>query len=142
MKYVRLLKSDDLPRPDQTFHAALSAGTLTSLQRDVIRARSLRDLRRQMLGEILYSGPPWDILLHLFEAHVLERRDTVGHVCDCIPIPASTAFRWITALLQEDLVRLGDDPFDLNSRLIELSGSGVEAMTKYFSAVAPHSVAA
>jgi hypothetical protein len=142
MKYIRLLKSEDLPGPDQRFDAALSTGTLTSLQGDVIRARSLRDLRRQMLGEMLYSGPAWDILLHLFEAHVLDRRETVGNVCDCVPIPASTAFRWMTALLQEDLVRLGDDPLDRNNRVVELSGLGADLMTKYFTAVAPHSLAA
>lgn len=142
MKHIRLLKSEDLPGFAERFDAALSTGTLTSLQGDVIRARSLRDLRRQMLGEVLYSGPPWDILLHLFEAHVLDRRETVGNVCDCVPIPASTAFRWMTALLQENLVHLGEDPLDLNSRRIKLSRSGVETMTKYFTAVAPHSVAA
>jgi len=142
MNHLRLLKSDGFPERSGAFHAALSSETRRSLRRDVTRARSIRDLRRQMLGEVLFSGPPWDMLLHLFEAHVLERRETIGNVCDCVPIPASTAFRWFTALLQANLVCLVDDPLDLNSRHVALSGPGVEIMTKYFTAIAPHSVVA
>lgn len=114
----------------------------TALQLSVRRARGLRDLRRKMLGADCFSGPAWDILLHMFESHVLQRRDTIGNVCDGTEIPATTALRWINRLEQLGMITLRDDHLDCRRRFAELSPTGVETMTKYFDGIAPHLLAA
>lgn len=120
----------------------LHAGIDSNIQMDVRRARSIRSLRKRIFGDDLFSGPAWDILLHLFESHVFQRRDTVGNVCDGTEIPAATALRWMNRLQQADLIRLRDDPLDGRRRYVELSNAGVDAMTRYFNGVAPHLIAA
>jgi len=105
-------------------------------------ARSLRRLRRQLFGCDIYSGPAWEILLHLFESHLLERRDTVGNVTDGTELPGATSLRWMTRLEQEGLIRLRDDHLDRRRRYVELTGAGADLMTRYFSGVSPHPIAA
>ena len=114
----------------------------TTLQLSVRRARGLRDLRKKMLGTDCFSGPAWDILLYLFESHVLQRRDTIGNVCDGTEIPATTVLRWINRLEQNGLIRLRDDHLDCRRRFVELSATGLQAMTEYFAGTAPHLIAA
>ncbi|HVE01534.1 MAG TPA: hypothetical protein VNB78_07570 [Sphingomicrobium sp.] len=111
------------------------------LRFDVRSARQLRHLRRRLFGE-LSSGPAWDILLHLFESHVLQRRDTVGNVTDGAELPGATALRWIARLEEAGLVVMRDDHLDRRRRYIELSESGTHLMTNYFSGAAPHLIAA
>ena len=120
----------------------LHAGTDSNIQMDVRRARNLRNLRKRIFGEDLFSGPSWDILLHLFESHVFQRRDTVGNVCDGTEIPAATALRWMNRLQVAGLIRLRDDPLDGRRRYVELTNAGIDSMTKYFNGVAPHLIAA
>jgi DNA-binding MarR family transcriptional regulator len=105
-------------------------------------ARSLRRLRRQIFGGDMYSGPAWEILLHLFESHVLERRDTIGNVTDGTELPGATVLRWLSRLEQERLIHLRDDHLDRRRRYVELTASGAELMSRYFSGVAPHPIAA
>ncbi|HEX3422574.1 MAG TPA: hypothetical protein VHS33_04125 [Sphingomicrobium sp.] len=105
-------------------------------------ARNLRKLRRQLFGYDMYSGPAWEILLHLFESHVLERRDTVGNVTDGTELPGATSLRWMSRLEEEGLIRLRDDHLDRRRRYVELTGAGVDLMTRYFSGASPHPIAA
>lgn len=121
--------------------AATQAPAGLDLRLDVSSARKLRCLRRRLFGE-MDSGPAWDILLHLFESHVFERRDTVGNVTDGAELAGATALRWIARLEDEGLITLREDHLDRRRRFIELSASGVELMTKYFSGAAPNRVAA
>jgi DNA-binding MarR family transcriptional regulator len=114
----------------------------TNLQMDVRRARSLRQLRKRIFGKDNFSGPAWDILLHLFESHVSQLRDTVGNVCDGTELPSATAVRWIGRLEQELLVSVSDDQFDGRRRFVKLTDSGVQLMINYFAGAAPHRVAA
>lgn len=108
----------------------------------VRNARNLRKLRRNLFGNEMYSGPAWEILLHLFESHVLERRDTVGNVTDGTELPGATSLRWMARLEQEGLVRLRDDHLDCRRRWVKLTDAGVDQMTKYFSGAAPYPIAA
>lgn len=113
-----------------------------SLELSVQRARRLRELRRTLLGTEHFSGPAWDILLHLFESHVMQRRDTIGNVCDGTGLPATTAVRWINRLEQSRLIVVRDDHLDNRRRFAQLSAEGVDIMTKYFGGIAPHLIAA
>jgi DNA-binding MarR family transcriptional regulator len=114
----------------------------TTLQLSVRRARGLRDLRKKMLGSDCFSGPAWDILLHLFESYVLQRRDTIGNVCDGAGLPATTAIRWLYRLEENGMISISNDHLDNRRRFVELSPAGSEAMTRYFAGIAPHLLAA
>ena len=108
---------------------------------NVHRARRLRVLRKELFGD-LYTGPAWDILLHLFESYVFQRRDTVGTVRDGVDLPLTTTVRWIDRLVVEGLISTHTDHLDARRRFVELCGPGVDLMTKYFSGAAPHLIAA
>jgi DNA-binding MarR family transcriptional regulator len=95
-----------------------------------------------MFGSDMHWGPAWDILLHLFESHVFQRKDTIGNVTDGTELPGATALRWIGRLEQEGLVHLHDDHLDRRRRFVELSAGGVERMSQYFCGAAPHLIAA
>ena len=56
--------------------------------------------------------------------------------------PGATSLRWMARLEQEKLIRLRDDHLDRRRRWVELTDAGVDLMTKYFSGVAPHPIAA
>jgi len=114
----------------------------TSLQMDIRRARKLRQLRKRIFGKDNYSGPGWDILLHLFEMHVAQLRDTVGNVSDGAELPIATAVRWIGRLEQEQLVSVRDDQFDRRRRFVELTDSAVQLMNSYFAGASPHQITA
>jgi DNA-binding MarR family transcriptional regulator len=114
----------------------------TNLQMDVRRARNLRNLRRRLFGSENSCGPAWDVLLHLFESHACQRRDTIGKVCDGATIPCTTAIRWISRLEEQGLVGLRDDPLDRRRRFVELTSAGAELMSKYFSGASSHLLAA
>jgi hypothetical protein len=114
----------------------------TNLQMDVRRARKLRQVRKRIFGKDMSSGPGWDILLNLFETHVSQLRDTVGSVCDGAELPGATGMRWIGRLEDKQFIRLIDDRFDGRRRFVELTETGVQLMTNYFSAAAPHQITA
>jgi DNA-binding MarR family transcriptional regulator len=114
----------------------------SNLQMDVRRARKLRHLRKRIFGKHMFSGPGWDILLHLFETHLAQLRDTVGNVCIGTELPCATALRWIGRLEQEQLVRLRDDQFDRRRRFVELTNAGVQLMGSYFAGASPHQITA
>jgi len=119
-----------------------SAGRMGNLHLDVREARKLRELRKILFGTDFFSGPAWDILLHLFESNLLQRGDSVGNVCDGTEVPVATALRWIARLEQGGLVRAWDDHLDRRRRFVELTPAGVELITRYFSGAAPHAIAA
>jgi DNA-binding MarR family transcriptional regulator len=130
----------EIPAPSPEI--ALHAGTDTNLQISIRHARKIRGLRKRLFGEDLFSGPPWDILLVLFESYATQRRDTICNVYDDTGIAPATATRWINRLVQADFVRVRDDPLDRRRRFVELSHIGVQAMTDYFNGIAPHLLAA
>jgi len=114
----------------------------TSLQFSVRRARNLRELRRTVFGEQNSSGPAWDLLLHLFDAHLAQRSETIGNVCIGACLAESTGLRWVVRLEQQGLVRSSRDHLDARRRYVALTEGGASNMTKYFSGVAPHLIAA
>lgn len=120
----------------------VGASLQPALQLSVRRARGLRDVRKKLLGAECSSGPGWEVLLYMFESHVMQRRDTIGNVCDGTDIPATTALRWINRLAELGLITLWDDHLDSRRRFAALSATGVHTMTEYFTGIAPHPLAA
>lgn len=149
-EYYRNDRSSDAQNGSDAASEAIAAATpfpgglnnYTAMQLSVRRARGLRDLRKKMLGAECFSGPAWDILLHLFESYVLQRRNTIGNVCDGAGIPATTAIRWIYRLEENGMISLSNDHLDNRRRFVQLTDSGIDAMTRYFAGIAPHLIAA
>jgi len=128
--------------PPRAVHEMTARGGAFDLRFDVRTARKLRGLRRAVFGPELYSGPAWDILLYVFESSINQRRDTIGNVTTATDLPSTTVLRWICRLEQEGLICVRDDHLDRRRRYVELSQSGIDLMNRYFSGVAPHSIAA
>ena len=105
-------------------------------------ARKLRQLRKRIFGKDNFSGPGWDILLHLFETHASQQRDTVGNVSDGAELPIATAVRWISRLEHERLVSVKNDRFDGRRKFVSCRTLGVQLMNSYFAAAAPHQITA
>src|SRR5690242_2157665 len=66
----------------------------------VIRARRMRTF---FLSSDLFAEPAWDMLLELFHAELSHRRVAVKHLCAAAAVPATTALRWLTTLVDEGL---------------------------------------
>jgi DNA-binding MarR family transcriptional regulator len=117
-------------------------GLSGSVHNDVRRARALRSLRRKLLGSNYYSGPSFEILLHLYDYHLRQLRNTVGNIVDGAGIPMTTTLRWIDRLAREGLLVTKDDPLDARRKYVELTPDAVELMTRYFVGATTHLVAA
>jgi DNA-binding MarR family transcriptional regulator len=84
-----------------------------------------RRLRDEMLGADLFGEPAWDVLLTLFVAQEEGRKLCVTKLCDAVPVPSTTALRWIFALTgRRMLIRKGDPR---NRRRVYLSLSNQTA---------------
>jgi hypothetical protein len=109
---------------------------------DVQRARNLCRLRKSLLGSELYSGPPWEILLHLFGAQMIGDLTTVDNLSEHLDIAPSVADYWVRRLLHEHYVAFNGKPDNGEDSVIELSHHGARKLFEYFAGVAPFLVAA
>ena len=94
---------------------------------------SARRNRAHHFRSDLFADPAWDILLDLFEAEIRGRRVSVTSLCIAAAVPASTAMRWISAMVKEDLLVRCPDPNDMRRVYIELSPGASRAMRRYFA---------
>ena len=111
---------DDLPAPE------ISAELVSW----VISAR--RNRAHYFRGD-LFADPAWDILLDLFEAEIRGRPVSVTSLCIAAGVPASTALRWISAMVKEQLLVRCPDPNDMRRVYVELSPGASRAMRRYFA---------
>ncbi|MBV9929421.1 MAG: MarR family transcriptional regulator [Alphaproteobacteria bacterium] len=103
-----------------------------SLEGALARQRiAQRRQRERIFGETLFSDPAWDLLLLLFVAEEEGRRVTVSTLCSEAPVPATTAHRWILALLERGLAARSSDPDDCRLRYIGLTAETHEALRSY-----------
>jgi DNA-binding MarR family transcriptional regulator len=96
-----------------------------------IRERRLRD---HYFRGSLFADPAWDMLLELMAARLENEKVAVSSLCIAAAVPATTALRWIKALIDQDLFIRVADPQDGRRVFIELSQEAATAMTAYFSA--------
>ena len=98
-----------------------------------IRARRLR---AGFFDEQLFAEPAWDMLLHLFEAELAQRRVPVSSLCIAAGVPATTALRWVGALADKGLFIRRADRHDRRRMFVELAPRASLAMRRYFAKVA------
>jgi hypothetical protein len=81
----------------------------------------------------LFADPAWDMLLDLLDAEMRGRRVSVSSLCIAAAVPASTALRWINAMVKDGLFVRRPDPDDLRRIYVELSPGASAAMRRYFA---------
>lgn len=101
----------------------------------VIRARRLRS---EFFPDDLFADPAWDMMLELFHAELLQRRVSVSSLCIAASVPATTALRWLTAMVDRGLFIRHSDPHDGRRVFVELAPKMSDALKSYFVEI-PHS---
>lgn len=100
--------------------------------RGVIRARRLRS---RYFPEELFADPAWDMLLDLLEAEIAQLRVPVSSLCIAAAVPATTALRWLKAMVQQGLFVRRADPHDGRRVFVELAPDASRALRRYFAEV-------
>ncbi len=100
--------------------------------RQVIRARRLRD---RYFDPELFADPAWDMLLDLLQAELTHVRVPVSSLCIAAAVPATTALRWLKAMVAKGLFLRRADPHDGRRVFVELAPHSSEAMHRYFGAL-------
>lgn len=100
------------------------------LVRKIVRHRQLR--ARYFDGS-LFADPAWDILLDLTAARAEHARVSVSSLCIASGVPATTALRWITQMVEAGLLERQEDVTDRRRAFIALSDMAADAMARYFA---------
>jgi hypothetical protein len=98
--------------------------------RKVIRARRLRT---KFFREDLFADPAWDMLLDLFQSELSGLRTQVSSACIAAAVPATTALRWLTAMVREGIFVRHADPHDGRRVFVELAPETSTALRTYFA---------
>lgn len=96
----------------------------------VIRARRLREI---YFDAALFADPAWDMMLELFHGELTHRRVAVSALSAAAAVPATTALRWITTMVDQGLCIRRNDPLDGRRVFIELSPTTSGALRRYFA---------
>ena len=86
--------------------------------------QALRRRRDSLFGRDLFGEPAWDILLDLYVAEQSGRPLALSTVGSLAGVPQTTAFRWMTQLLERGHIVRQADPNDARRGLIRLSDTG------------------
>ena len=108
--------------------AEVSADTV----RTVIRARRLR---ARYFPEELFADPAWDMLLDLLQAEIAHLRVPVSSLCIAAAVPATTALRWLKAMVNQGIFVRRADPHDGRRVFVELAPEASQALRRYFADV-------
>jgi Winged helix DNA-binding domain len=100
--------------------------------RGVIRARRLRS---RYFPEDLFADPAWDMLLDLLQAEISHLRVPVSSLCIAAAVPATTALRWLKAMVGQGLFVRRADPHDGRRVFVELAPEASSALRRYFAEV-------
>ena len=100
--------------------------------RELIRHRQAR---ARFFDAELFADPAWDILLDLAAARSERRQVCVTSLCIAAGVPATTALRWISQMVDSGLLMRIPDPHDRRRAHIALSDATADAMANYFCAI-------
>lgn len=96
----------------------------------VIRGRRAR---AQFMPENSFSDPAWDIVLHLYEAHLEEVEHTVGDLGSFANTSPATTNRWLDVLFARGWIHRRRCERDQRRVFVSLTETGTEAMNAYFT---------
>jgi hypothetical protein len=127
------LSSHSLATPAAA-ETSLSTHTLdANTVRKVIHARRLRT---RYFPEELFADPAWDMMLDLLQAEIAQLRVPVSSLCIAAAVPATTALRWLKAMVGQGLFIRRADPHDGRRVFVELAPDTSRALRRYFTEIA------
>lgn len=93
--------------------------------------RRVRALRAQFFAGGLFADPAWDILLELKHAENQQLVVTVSNLCAAADVPATTALRWISNLVDNGMLVRTSDRFDGRRSYVSLHRTTSEALERF-----------
>lgn len=94
-----------------------------------------RQARTRFFDAELFGDPAWDMLLDLTAAHAEGVRVSVTSLCIAASVPATTALRWLTQMVESGIFVRVPDPADRRRAFIALSEKALAAMAGYFASL-------
>ncbi len=94
-----------------------------------------RQARNRFFDSALFGDPAWDMLLDLTAAHAEGARVSVTSLCIAAAVPATTALRWLTQMVESGIFIRVPDPADKRRAFIALSDKALAAMAGYFASL-------
>lgn len=94
-----------------------------------------RQARARFFDPALFGDPAWDMLLDLTAAHGEGARVSVTSLCIAANVPATTALRWLTQMVEAGIFLRLPDPADKRRAFIALSERSLAAMAGYFASL-------
>lgn len=119
----------EIPSRSTRRRAAVPAVDAAEPVRAVIAARRRR---ARFFPSDMFADPAWDILLDLYLAEIEQRRTVVSSLCAAAYVPATTALRWITSLVNRGMLTRRADPLDRRRVFVELTPKASDCMRCYF----------
>ncbi len=98
----------------------------------IIRARRLR---ARYFSDELFADPAWDMMLDLLYAELSHQRVSVSSACTAAAVPATTALRWLSTMVQKGLFVRHADPLDARRFFVELAPETSMALRRYFAEI-------
>lgn len=96
-----------------------------------------RQARGRFFDPELFGDPAWDMLLDLTAAHGEGAQVSVTSLCIAAGVPATTALRWLTQMVETGIFRRVPDPLDRRRAFIALSDTAMASMAAYFASLRP-----
>jgi DNA-binding MarR family transcriptional regulator len=127
----------DYRRPSDQSAPALAAVGQPALPdpRMVRQIIANRQARTRFFDAELFGEPAWDMLLDLTAAHGEGVRVSVTSLCIAAGVPATTALRWLTQMVESGIFVRVPDPADRRRAFIVLSDRSLTAMASYFASL-------
>lgn len=94
-----------------------------------------RQARSRFFDAALFGDPAWDMLLDLTAAQGEGARVSVTSLCIAAAVPATTALRWLTQMVESGIFVRVPDPADRRRAFIGLSDKALAAMSAYFASL-------
>lgn len=125
--------NDSYTRADPQLHlAANSRGHLSHQLRIVRDEIEISRLRNEYLHkDFENSSAPWNILLDLYENHLLEKNVSITSACIASMCPPTTALRWVVTLEQHGYVSRMPDSSDGRRFHLYLTDLGMKVVQRY-----------
>jgi hypothetical protein len=102
----------------------------------VMRLIRARRARSQFFPDDLFADPAWDMMLDLLHAELTHRRVSVSSLCVAAEVPATTALRWLTNMVERKIFVRRSDPLDGRRIFVELAPEMSDALHRYFAEAA------
>lgn len=94
-----------------------------------------RQARGKFFDPALFGDPAWDMLLDLTAAHGEGVQVSVTSLCIAAAVPATTALRWLTQMVESGVFVRVPDPADKRRAFIALSDRSLAGMSGYFASL-------